>query len=280
MNIVNWTKNGIGEIKNNSGVILKIDDALLSTHNISLPNISGMQAKKAIPFALESELLDDIDDLEFFIKKEGDNFSVIVIAKEILEQIKQTIKELKLSVIGAYPNFMFLPFSEDAISYTKNDNLVSFRDGKFSGGSIDKNLFFQTFDDNLSLVEDYSKDYNLINLISLDIKEFLNKNLKPWLGVLILLLVVFSLYFINTILENQKLKNQVVSLSQQNEIVFKQIFPEVEKIVDIPKQAEQKMRNFNKQTTLSENDLISNLMQEQNLKSLNSIKFDEKLTIK
>jgi type II secretory pathway component PulL len=36
---------------------------------VELPKMSLAKAKKAIPFLLEDTLLDDIEDLDFFVKK-------------------------------------------------------------------------------------------------------------------------------------------------------------------------------------------------------------------
>ena len=68
MNIVHFNKNGefseetLGNAKD---IVIAINSQNISVHEVTLPKMSNAKAIKAIPYALESRLLDDIDTLEF-----------------------------------------------------------------------------------------------------------------------------------------------------------------------------------------------------------------------
>ncbi|WP_201342007.1 hypothetical protein [Abyssogena phaseoliformis symbiont] len=55
--------------------------------------MSSAKARKAIPFALEPELLDDVDSLAFFPKKSShpNQWAVLVINKNILDTLVEKL---------------------------------------------------------------------------------------------------------------------------------------------------------------------------------------------
>jgi type II secretory pathway component PulL len=117
MNIVNYTQSGFEEIKNKAAkLVVKVDAKFFSVFEIENKNISSKNAKKSIPFLLEPQLLEDIDKLEFFIQKNNFVFNIFVIQKQILLDLKSAIKDEKLDVVGAYPEFMFLPQDEGVVN--------------------------------------------------------------------------------------------------------------------------------------------------------------------
>ena len=68
MNIVHYSINGeFSEeiLVNAKDVVIAIDSRFISVHQVTLPKMSNSKAIKAIPFALESQLLDEIESLKF-----------------------------------------------------------------------------------------------------------------------------------------------------------------------------------------------------------------------
>jgi type II secretory pathway component PulL len=60
---------------------------------VELPKLSLAKAKKAISFFLEDTLLDDIENLDFFVKKAINTlcYEVIVIDKQIINELQEKI---------------------------------------------------------------------------------------------------------------------------------------------------------------------------------------------
>ena len=75
--------------------------------------MSNAKANKAIPFALENQLLDDIDLLQFFPIKsiQANTWSVVVIATEIIHKIEQELQQAKCKPVAIVPDFLLLPFN-------------------------------------------------------------------------------------------------------------------------------------------------------------------------
>ena len=88
MNIIHYSRSGEFSTplsREGKNTVIAIDSSLISTHQITLPKMSSAKAYKAIPFALESQLLDDINLLKFFpIQQEkSTTWEVLVISKKM-----------------------------------------------------------------------------------------------------------------------------------------------------------------------------------------------------
>lgn len=284
MQIINYSlKNGLEKIKNkNKNIIINMDTSLVSTHKIKLPNLSISQAKKSIPFNLSNKLLDNIDDLEFFINKNNDYFSVLVITKKILNDLKNIIKKQNLKVIGVSPDFMLMPFTNDKINYIENNANIIFRTEKYDGGQLNKDLFFAKFSKgNTQKVKFQFNDYNLINLLKIDILSEITNFIKSWNYPIIIALFIFIASISITITENNKMQRTLKNLNQSNQKTFKKMFPEVKKIVDIKVQTKQKLKGLDKQVKLQDNDFLSALLKKNIKKStIESIVFDKTIITK
>ena len=282
MTTVSYNIDGLSDIKNGSkNIIIKIDNRFISSHEIINKNFSLSQAKKAIAFELESNLLDDIKDLEFFIKKTKDIFNILIINKEVLTDLKKIIKEKKLIVVGAYADFMFLPQSEGKVSYIEAGDNITFRKNKYQGGAINKDLFFEKFNNKeIEMINSISTDYKIINFLQYNIKEAFKQLIKPWLNAVLILILILITNIIFTIIQNNKNTIILKDIEQRNQQIFKQMFPN-EKVVDIKIQSIQKMSNVLKQKQLSDNDFISALIKQKIInKNLKSISFDKTLELK
>jgi len=285
MNIINYTKNGFDAIPAGAKkIIVKIDNNLFSTFEVVNKNLNLTQAKKSIPFNLEQELLDDIEDLNFFINKVGSVFNVVIISKNILQSIKDSAKKLGVEVVGAHLSFMFLPNLEGKISYIKQDDNIIFRKNSFQGGEASSDLFFKLFgEDEITEIDNntLSNDYIKINLLKYEFIEIWTKFIKPYVAIVIIFAVALLLNIVITALQNKQNEEKLIILKSHNQKVFTSIFPDITTIVDIKVQAEQKMANFSTQSKSSNNDFLSIIIAKNiHNKKINSLIFDKILEIK
>jgi type II secretory pathway component PulL len=282
MNIIKYGKSGFGAIDNLHKAIIAVDATLFSVFEIKDVQLSKTNAKKSIPFMLEPQLLDDIDELEFIINKINDGFNVVVIKKQILEQLKQEIKEHNIDAIGAYPEFMLLPHQAEKITYTDTGGLIVFRKSNINGGAMQKELFFQLFDgEDIIVADKQADDYQVLNLLQYDINEVWKKILQPYWKIITVFIVAFILHITTLAIQNHKDAITITSLEQQNAALFSQLFPDVKQIVDIRVQTEQKMNNLAQQQQLSSNDFLTVLLrQDFHNTTINSLRFDKTLEVK
>ena len=90
-------------------LILPADDVLLARSVV--PGNSLARAQQAVPFALEDQVADDVDDLHFSLGAKGrdDEYSVAVIAHEVMEQITQRCADAQLRPTEIVPETLAIP---------------------------------------------------------------------------------------------------------------------------------------------------------------------------
>ncbi len=228
-------------------ITLIVDCLLLSTHTINIPKMSVNKAKQAIIYALEDKLLQTVDELSIFSEKENDGtWSVIVIESETLLNIKQEINENAINCLAVVPEFMCLPMVEDKISYIEQDDSVLFRISKFSGGKINKKLFFQYHQEADLQLSELGEHYAAFDFLKVNLWQKYGKYLKQFKVSIALLASVFTLNLVALTLENQQFSKQLETITAQNKALFQNIFPDITQIVDLPVQLEQRLTKVDK----------------------------------
>ena len=118
-------------------VLLPLQQMLPSTVNTRARKSKHLQ--KAIPFALEDEVADDIENLHFALgRRYGENdYPVAVIEKVTLDSVLET-----LASAGVYPDILTadvfaLPFREGSWTILVEDDRALVRTSKFQGFTID-----------------------------------------------------------------------------------------------------------------------------------------------
>jgi general secretion pathway protein L len=265
MKIVHYSKSGGFSIpldRLNENYIIAIDSSLISTHQLILPKMSITKASKAIPFALEPQLLDDIDLLNFFpIQQEkSNNWEVLVISKKIINDISKQIDEYKIESASIIPEFMLLPHTVNKVNFYENNNIVIYRNSYLQGGSLPLDVFNELYQDKSQLV-----NTNLTHVPSIKFNLFRGGNnyqeryLGAWKIPVTLATTLALLSFVQIFVSNNSLETQLTQLSVNNKQTFKDLFPEVKRLVNIRIQAEQKLTKAKSLKANYSNDLLSQL---------------------
>ncbi len=90
-------------------LILPADDVLLT--QASVPGGSLARAQQAVPYVLEEQVADDIDDLHFAlgVKTRDDEYPVVVISLDVMEQITELCAQAGLRPSEIVPETLALP---------------------------------------------------------------------------------------------------------------------------------------------------------------------------
>jgi general secretion pathway protein L len=268
MNIIHYSTKGEfsqaipGHAKD---IVIAIDSMALSAHQLTLPKMSNTKAIKAIPYALESQLLDNIDLLQFVVIKSPtqNTWDVFVIAKDILQDIEQQLRQAKCKPVAILPDFMLLPFVEGQINYHETDGTTTFRDGMNQGGSLESKLFHKLYNDSDLVSTHFSYSNKIkVNIQTDSSQKGAKQYLSPWrlpiaIGLIALLLAITQIW-----LKNNQLEAQLTQQKINNEQQFRSLFPNVGRIVNIRVQSNQELANLTEQNTIYQNDLLSKLSSE------------------
>ncbi|MGE3920647.1 MAG: type II secretion system protein GspL [Gammaproteobacteria bacterium] len=120
---------------------LIIDNTLLlngtdiTIYSLSLPKLNPNHLIKAIPFALEEHLVDELDQLYFSFVTEP-TLQVAVVKKSLLNHVLNNHNNIEKII----PNYLALPLEEKSWSILIHDTLALVRISKNTGFSIELNL--------------------------------------------------------------------------------------------------------------------------------------------
>ncbi|MCG8433349.1 MAG: type II secretion system protein GspL, partial [Gammaproteobacteria bacterium] len=94
-------------------VIVIVPGIKIITHDVKMPGKNTKRILQAVPFALEEQLVDDIDKLHFALGPINDGtVTVAVVAKSMLETWLQTLAECGITPHALLPDYLALPGNE------------------------------------------------------------------------------------------------------------------------------------------------------------------------
>ncbi|AYQ56465.1 type II secretion system protein GspL [Bathymodiolus thermophilus thioautotrophic gill symbiont] len=263
MNIIYYNESSVfDELSSNERYLIAIDSDLVSTHQVELPKMNLAKAKKAIPFLLEDTLLDDIENLDFFVRKTANThyYEVIVMGKQVMSELQEKIEHAQLGVERCVIDFMLLPNDKEKMHYQEDERGILFRFGEFLGGRMDKVIFDESPIDQYQLINATLDIKNSqINLLEVDWLKNWEKSLRQWRVGIVIILLLAVLLPVHLIMDNYYLSEKVQMQRSANQSTFKKLFPEVKRIVDLPVQIKQKVNQANSSKTRSSRDLLTEL---------------------
>lgn len=116
----------------------------VASHAVEVPGTSRKNVISAIPFVLEEELTDDIDDLHFALQKwsPGESAQVLVVKDELIQDSIAQFESAGLNVDDILPQYLLLPQHPSAditlARLPSGEFLV--RTGEGSGTTIDEDM--------------------------------------------------------------------------------------------------------------------------------------------
>ncbi len=263
----NFSRSGWSQLKGLSRgkrVILLIptEDVVLNSANIPASNQKLLT--KAVPYALEDSLAEDIDTLHFVHYRESDqkDVNILAINKTLLQQWIDKLKQHELSAHFILPDVFALPIEADAVtlSMALDQPRVLVRDSTFSGFASDYALISALLPsvleaseaktllldkpDNLELAIPeaiavkagnlshtcsdsllQTLPLNLLNRFAQEGSGDIAKYLAPWKSVAALIMAIAGLWAVSIGMENYRLNQRLEGLNSSITQVYEATFP-------------------------------------------------------
>ena len=126
------------EFPNDANVVLIIPGASVLVLSLTLPKTSRAQLLKAIPYALEEQLIEDVDELHFVPSKQDidGTFSVAVVKKQLMQQWRERCISLSLYPQIAVADYFAVPLLENNWHLYLCGEHALLRQAKLQGMSI------------------------------------------------------------------------------------------------------------------------------------------------
>nr|WP_251058287.1 type II secretion system protein GspL [Vibrio cincinnatiensis] len=247
-------------------VLLASSDVLLT--EVTIPSGASRQFSSILPYLLEDELAQDVDELHFsLLDKQGDHAFVAVMDRLWLQSILDRLEQCGFSVKRVVPDVFSIPVNHEGLSALQMGQHWLIRKGEYAGIGIDKewltwfchtewvkgtdkplSLIAYTPLPKVPLVEDQAWGENLEHpLNSLLCKEIfrhkinvLTGSFKPkssWLkyGLIWRKTMISAVVLLMIVMATQGLKIHQDSLTAQvyrseSERIFRTLFPDKQRI--------------------------------------------------
>lgn len=280
-----WSK--IRSLTRGRRVLLIIPNDNVVLTSVKIPSKNKKQLLRAVPFALEDHLAEDIETLHFAIhqKNSGSDTQVAVINRVRLDGYISLLKKNNITAHFVLPQVLTQAIKRDSWSIIQADSNISMRLNEYYGFSSEAellDLFIQQLDvpepklimSNLSTdklpekLREYPFEeidagrafYNgatsalelnlLTNFISQ--KKQSNINWKAWRAPLVIASIVVASWVGIFVWQNSLLQKQQRQLQKSIESIYLSTFPGG-RIVDPPQQMASKLARLKKNTGLTIN---------------------------
>jgi len=247
-------------------VIVPAQTILLT--EVQLPKLNRARLRQALPFALEEQLVEEVDHLHFAMgdyQADG-SIPVAIINRLQLESWLGRLKDAGLSPVAILPALFALPYSEEYWHVTAYDSMGLVRIGKYSGfacdpenistllelkkaESIDPKEIIQIKRDEPSLLTEFAKNiflYPSINLLQgpYQPKHTNKKAKKTWLTAFYLTIAWIGFAFFSKIMSCFILSAQNYHLNLEIAKIYRVHFPTAKSVIAPRERMEEKLRKL------------------------------------
>ncbi len=124
----------------NSHIVVLLPSLQISLHALRLPSNNRKQQIQAIPFALENDLIGDVEHYFFAIaykRNEDGLLPIAVVQREYFQACLAELKQAGLSPDVILPDVLALTFEKNSYSVFVENNIALVRTGELSGFAVD-----------------------------------------------------------------------------------------------------------------------------------------------
>ncbi len=144
--------------KTNATVFVPTQDVLIT--QVNLPNVKSAQIKQVLPYALEDQLAEDIEDLHIIaLGRNANQIDAAVVRKDKLHQWLDLLKPKHLNIQRMLPDIYALPYEEGKMTLGLFDNYALVRSSFYQGYSLEMNAL-------IYLIEENQIDLNNFHIIN------------------------------------------------------------------------------------------------------------------
>ncbi len=129
----------LAELVQGANVIALVPSTEVFLGSVKVPTQNRQKMLKAIPYALEDQLADDIDDLHFAVgQRDGDgNVATAVISRNQMDRWQTMFREIGLPINSLVPDVQALPVEDNIWALYIGQQGALLRTGLQSGFAID-----------------------------------------------------------------------------------------------------------------------------------------------
>ncbi len=248
-----------------------------------VPGRNRQRVLRAIPYALEEQLADEVESLHFAIgpAAEDGDYPVAVVARARMNGWLESLQDMGLAPDRLLPDALALPLADDAWSLLVDGDRALVRRDAWNGFALDTALLpgwfellagreeapprVRVFGDaavDLGVIEVEREDTGgapplailargrarteAIDLLqgSYGRREELGRLLRPWRATAVLLAAGLLLFLVSTGIDYYRLSRENDRLAAEIEQLYRRTFPDAKRVVNARAQMEQRLKSL------------------------------------
>lgn len=271
----------------NQQVIVLLPNTELLLTTLEIPAMPAHRLQQAVPYALEEQVAEDIEDLHFALggRDAEKRLAVAVVARRDFDKYLKQLREHHLTATVILPEVFAVPLTE-GWSVLQLGQRVVVRSGKQAGfavetenlatvlalselpiqitlwGKMTESVRLALMALNIPIIEQQLSENTLVttsyqshffNLLqgTYQPTRATMQWWRPWRLTVVLLVFFGVLQLADLVIFYQQLQQQTQQLNQQIEQIYRQTFPTAQKIVNPRVQMEQQLKELTAKTTHS-----------------------------
>ena len=154
--IVSGTLQEFAEQSGSDRIVVLLDNTVMHLNRLDMPAMSPQKMLRAIPFALEDQLADDVEDMHFVFTRDdrAGHVAVAAIARDTLQGILDMFAELSLTPTSILPDCLCLAANDEQWCVLHHGSQANFQHGQYIGNEYDSELFDTVLSAELAASED------------------------------------------------------------------------------------------------------------------------------
>lgn len=159
-------------------VALIIPSTLLTFTSIQLPATDRERMMRALPYAMEDHIIDDIDSMHFSINAwKNKQANISAISRQQMDSLIERFNNAGISPDYIIPDIFLVPFNDGDWTVLISNKYALVRTGQFSGFTANDYNLQQVLKLNLSQITELPKSINFIHKD--DVENFTTSQLLP-----------------------------------------------------------------------------------------------------
>jgi len=289
-----------GVINSIHHVVVLVPGCELSLFEVQVPGRNRQRVIRAVPYVLEEQLADEVEDLHFALGAVGEDnrYPVAIVERSRMDYWQDLLRERGISASQWVPDILAVP-SDGGWSLLVDGGMVLVRSGNYAGFATDSEnlefsmlqvkeqapesarVFGSTVLDlqgvDLDLVEDPAQPLELlargytqgpvIDLLqgAYSRREEWGRLFRPWKTSAALLLAGVVLTGVSAGLNYHHLSGHKEQLAAEIESVYRKAFPNARRIVNPRAQMEQHLKTLQRKTGVGSTDFLTMLAETANV---------------
>jgi len=152
------------EIAHANHVVVLLDSRCLHFNQVQLPTQNAQKMLRAVPYALEEFIADDIDDIHFVIanNKQQKNTAVVGIHKQTLQLIIDVFSAADITIDSLIPDTLCLVANENQWALLSFGNTCYLQTNIYSGNAFNEDLLPLIFEKTLQAATEQTPEKLLV----------------------------------------------------------------------------------------------------------------------